>query len=153
MKKLNLALISVLYILLASCSDNHKSESKYSKLDSTIARVLPNKDLKNDKYCIIIPKSGCSGCIEGATQYVKGHVDQMKGAQIIFTGVNDMKLLNLQMGSEFLSRSQVHIDKENLFTDIKMLSDYPQVLFLESGLVTKIEELDTSNPETLKKMN
>jgi hypothetical protein len=57
---------------------------------------------------------------------------------IIFTGVYDIKQLNLSVGKKFLNKKNVFIDNDNIFMNSNISSLYPQLLKIDQGCVNDV---------------
>jgi len=136
-------LLMITLIMLLSCGK--KNSPKYAVIDKSLGTILNKDEINNSHYCVVIPRAGCGGCIDNASMYVKRNISKFKNVQVIFTGVVDRKLLHLELGDIVLKLPNVHIDKADLFQDLKVKSIYPQVLTLENGITTDIKELDVEN--------
>ena len=66
------------------------------------------------QYIMLIPNSGCTGCISEAEYFFKEYKDNDK-ILFIFTHVISKKDLRIRMGKENLQRKNVLIDNDNQF--------------------------------------
>lgn len=117
-------------------------KGKFDLFDRVMAQAFREDDLAQSRYCVIIPRSGCGGCIDNAVEYLSTKKDSLKGVYVVITGIVDRKLLKLELGQEFLRQKNVYLDTARLFQELDLLSDYPQVVTLESGKVSDVKELD-----------
>jgi hypothetical protein len=62
---------------------------------------------------LIIPGSGCEGCISKAEKYVSDYSAIKKDIAFIFTNVKSLKILSLKLGSQTLNRENIIIDSSN----------------------------------------
>ncbi|WP_339693905.1 hypothetical protein [uncultured Roseivirga sp.] len=85
---------------------------------------------------IVIPGEGCGGCISSATYFVTENYESLRDVAIVFTGVQDTKLLKNQIGDEFLNKENVFIDSNNFLMKREVRSSYPYTLKMSSSRVT-----------------
>lgn len=125
--------ISIILIICAialgavSCSDD------FGEFESRLEKITKIED-SLDKI-IVIPGEGCGGCINNATYYVINNYDRLGSALIIFTGVEDQKLLRNQLGADFLNHPNVLLDSDNHFMDKEVISSYPYILSIRNGSI------------------
>lgn len=101
-----------------------------------LSEVLPEEKLVLYEKCIVIPRSGCAGCISSAMSFVSENIDSLDDTLIIFTGIQDLKLLKLRLGNRVINKKNVIVDtlgkiRENL--------SYPTFLRLAEGKVKNVE--------------
>jgi len=139
----------LLYVLLicAGCKSSSTTDARFESLNTALENTLTDSQLEKSTHCIIIPKSGCGGCIDEAILFLKPRIDSLKNVEIVFSGIADRKLLKLVVGEAFLQKANVHIDSLNHFQDLKLLSVYPQLVTLTDGKATSLKELDSHSAE------
>jgi len=97
----------ILFLCLCKCQSPSYSEKLlerfYDLFDSS------NFDYK---YLIIIPNSGCSGCITNAETFFIENKERTD-VFFVFTRVQSRRELQLRVGEENLNRSNVYIDSNN----------------------------------------
>lgn len=101
-----------------------------------------SKDSLSYKYVVLIPNSGCSGCISNAENFYLENVNN-SDIKFIFTYIASKKNLYLKLNREFLSKNNVYIDLKNdfHFKNFKE-SIYPIVFFIENGQVVSTASVD-----------
>jgi hypothetical protein len=137
-----------LLLLFSYCKN--PDNGRFVELDKGFRITLPPDALENSRLCIIIPRSGCGGCIDNAVQYLKTKMDSLKDVNIVITGISDKKLLKLELGSDFLSRKNVYLDTNRAFQGVKIISSYPQIVSMKDGRATEIHELDVYSSDMNK---
>jgi len=140
MKKIILFLGIV--FLITGC---HKKNAKFSYVDKDLSAVLTQDEINSAHFCIIVPRTGCGGCIDNATRYIKDNLIRLPHTEVIFTGIVDKKLLRLEVGDEFLKQKNVHLDTANVFKDLEVQSIYPQIVKLQNGNSVELKELDVNS--------
>ena len=141
-----------IYLITVLCLTGCNSEyaKRQADIKATLSKILTPSEMADSKYCIIVPSSGCTGCIAEATKYLKQKIDSIGNAHIIFTGVHDKKLLYLTLGEDFFDRSNIHLDTAKIFQNFEVQSSYPQIIFMENGEPTDIRELDVNERDMSK---
>ena len=103
-------------ILFTACTNNSEMQSLIQTKLSSI-----NENLVTDtKNIIIIPGEGYGGCISQITSDLILGIDTLN-SHVIFTGVNDKKLLRHQVGEEVLNHPLVYIDAKNVMMNHEYL--------------------------------
>lgn len=152
MKKVNaIILLTVSLVLVASCNNderaklvNSKIQQHYSKLDNQAV------NLSKINALILLPREGCEGCISDASRMAIDLLAERNDIAIIFTVVNDMKLLKRQFDNSLLKSELVSIDTQNLFSDDRVTSIYPQIAYLKHGKCYKVEDFGNESEEFMK---
>ncbi|MEL6699085.1 MAG: hypothetical protein AAFP89_22765 [Bacteroidota bacterium] len=94
-------------------------------------------------YIVVIPGSGCGGCIGQATNYFLTHGDSVAfDWAVIFTGIVDKKQLKINVGNSFLAHPNVWIDEKNIFRTREISSIYPLLIKLEQAQIKSVEIFD-----------
>lgn len=132
-------LILLCMCLLISCQD--QKEKEYNRILEEL-----NLDLSNISNIVIIPNEGCGGCITDATIFFQENFLSFRDSTvIIFTGVRDLKQLQLTVGSKLLDEKNVFIDSKNLFLNDKVSSIYPQRLNIKNSNTSAYSLFERSN--------
>lgn len=130
-------IVFVLILTTCACSQNSKSD----EFEQAYMALTNSVKTENYKYSLIIPRAGCSGCIGRATSFVIKNNEQIKNTLIVFTKVDDKKLLKIQLG-EVLHNQNILIDDSNLLSATKTSSIYPQLITLDHGKILFKEDFD-----------
>lgn len=119
----SLLIVLTLSFLSFSCAE------KYEEHSLRVFKVIKNNEPASQ--IIVIPGEGCGGCISSATYFVTQNYERLKeNTFIIFTGVQDTKLLKNQLGNDFLLQKNVYVDENNLFMNKEVLSSYPYIIYM-----------------------
>lgn len=132
-------LIILLFSLLCFCC---KSNNYYKEISDVIASNLKDS-LKSYDMVVLIPGSGCTGCISGAEYFFIENVKNRK-IKFILTYNFSRKSLMLRLGKENINQSNVFIDNDNTFY-LKQYEEkiYPvAILVNDEGQITKADKLD-----------
>lgn len=121
MQKINLIIyITILFI----CSSCNNQKEKYINSVRVELEKLDNQFLNNYSYVVIIPGSGCSGCItEAENFYIKNK--ENKKIFFVFTDILSIKSIKLKVGKDVIERENVFFDKKNAF----LSNDYNEKIY------------------------
>jgi hypothetical protein len=132
---------TLLYLFLLtficfSCKENYSSKIS-KKIEIHIKDVLDSYD-----YVVIIPGSGCSGCITAAEQFFIDNITNDK-IKFILTNNFSRKELNLRLKEENLQRKNVLIDDDNLFYLIDFEEKiYPMIVSINNKKIIDVQILN-----------
>lgn len=134
MKKYIFALI----LCFISCKKTDTYEDKISnKLES-----LDNFSFQNYSFVIIIPGSGCTGCISEAESFFHENIDN-ENVFFIFTKINSVKNLRLRFGN-LLDRINVLVDqKDSFYIRDTNTSIYPVIIYIQNKGNLKYDFFDS----------
>lgn len=110
-------------------------------LTKTVTGVIQEELIQYDTI-IIIPSSGCSGCLTKAESFFLSHHEQ-NNYLFIFTGLYSEKTLSIRLGGRaHIRKKNVILDEDGLF----YLSDYPEVIYpyqlrVKDGVIVKAKPL------------
>jgi hypothetical protein len=128
----------ILPVILLSC--NQQNHSPKNDLAGFINTAFPGN---GKKTVIVIPGTGCGGCITGVEKEVvnlcnKGDV------KIIFTGIRSLKILKTRVGDSILHHKNVFIDRDDKFykvtTDRQDLWPYPLRITVDGDKLASISK-------------
>lgn len=123
---------------LISCA----SKTTYEKMIIKTVTGAIQEELIKYNAIIIIPSSGCSGCLTKAESFFLSHHEQ-DNYLFIFTGFYSDKTLSIRLGgSEYIRKNNVILDEDGLF----YLSDYQDVIYpyrlqVKDGVIVKAKPL------------
>ncbi len=133
----NIGFIVLFTLFLVACSSS--LEDVYSERLTDFQKQLNVKI--QTKYILIIPNQGCGGCINSAVVFAKENLNKYE-ISVIFTEVYDAKLLRLKIGKSFLVKSNVFVDKDNIFSNSKTSTAYPKILKLSNNEVIEVSDFN-----------
>jgi hypothetical protein len=102
-------MLFILSFLCFSCENNTYNDVITKKINYMLQNENDNYD-----YVVIIPGSGCTGCITNAETYFLNHVAN-NSIKFVFTAILSKKTLQLRLQKENLNRKNVFIDNSNSF--------------------------------------
>lgn len=107
------------------------------------------------KYDIIlvIPGTGCHGCITGVEFFVKEHIQEYDNVLFVFTGVKSIKVLKMKLGNEIMDKRNVQLDLDNVFLNYTIKDAiYPVVVYLKNKRVCHIEYVSPANKYSIEQL-
>ena len=154
---MNKKAVTLIIIALLPCVLACNSDKKAKVFDNKIAQHYSEHnndsiDLSKIKAIIFLPREGCQGCISDASAMTIDLLDKCNDVSVIFTVVNDLKLLKRQYGN-LLDHPLVSIDDQGLFRDDRVSSIYPQIAYLKNGKCYKVEEFGNESEEFITLFN
>ncbi|WP_302147406.1 hypothetical protein [uncultured Parabacteroides sp.] len=107
---MNKTIICILgFLLLVGCQSQSFEQAVKNSFDNYLDTTVVDY-----KYVMLIPNSGCTGCISDAEYFFKEYNDKSE-ILFIFTKKKKKKDLRIRVGKENLQRKNVLIDIENRF--------------------------------------
>ncbi len=97
------------FLLLVGCQSQSFEQAVKNSFDNYLDTTVVDY-----KYVMLIPNSGCTGCISDAEYFFKEYNDKSE-ILFIFTHIISKKDLRIRVGKENLQRKNVLIDIENRF--------------------------------------
>ena len=139
----NKLLITCASLLLLHAGVSCMGKISYEKLmEKQLAEIFPPSFLSNYRCIVLIPNSGCSGCVQEAEDYFLQHQNN-KDVLFIFTNFPSQKTLTIKLGKDSLTQSNVWLDNDNSFYYPEYVeSIYPCVIFLKEGVIDYLANLD-----------
>lgn len=127
-----------------------RSEKRYTdRLAEEIEEGFSADELSRYESIVLIPESGCSGCISEAENYFLKNREQSE-ILFLFTKFSIEKDLKLKLGIKSLESSNIYLDKVNRYYLSKYVEcKYPVVISLRKGKVYKIDNPDFLFEETV----
>lgn len=143
--KLN-SLSLIFFIALGLYFQGCKNYDKNSQTEHTLNFLKKkNKDLNLFSSILIIPGSGCGGCISQATHFLISKDFKLEKTLIIFTAIENYKSLKIITANK-INKSYIVIDSLNqVYNRLEETSIYPKILVKNNKIwFTKIfEDKDT----------
>lgn len=116
MKRFKLYLLPILCWIIVCCKGNvqNNAESNVNVKKEQFISFLKDfkKDYKRYKKIILIPGSGCTGCINEAETYFAKNVKN-KDNLYIFTIIGDIKVFKLNIFKDLYMNDNVIVDSDN----------------------------------------
>ncbi len=142
----------VLLTCIFSCQQPNKAIQQQLE-EALLSKPSPLGEFQNAKeVMMVVPRTGCSGCIGMADFYYKEASYDTAKIQFIFTRVSSVKTLKIRMGEEIVEKDYVHIDTERIFSARKLNSIYPMIVFLENGEIKDIEFLSPDKKNLINEL-
>jgi hypothetical protein len=136
-QRLNLGLIGLILLVWVACSSADKSS-----LELVGQTVSANDwDIAGATHLLIIPSSGCGGCITAAEEVMlKCLPEKKQTVKFILTGFVSKKALKSRFGASVLANPAVFLDEQGVL--FRQLPDpmYPKLIQVDAGNLTKMVE-------------
>jgi len=130
-QKFYLIIFALLSLTLSCSKIKDKTEANFDiNQKYVVDKIEQIIDLNNNCYShiIVLPGTGCSGCINKAEIFFKNNIYQ-PNYLFILTDFQSLKILNHKLGMDIKNLKNVYIDNENLFKNYDY-SVYPAFLTL-----------------------
>lgn len=114
MTNLKTTIILIFISILGSCNS---PQDDYTRNVLEMLQEKTSFQKKQYTHIVIIPGSGCPGCISEAESFFMDNSNEK--IFFIFTKIYSSKNLKLRLGIDKLNKENVYLDKENT------ISDYP----------------------------
>lgn len=114
-------LICFAIIFMFSCSN---PKEKYINNVCIELNKLSSQIINNYSYIIIIPGSGCSGCITEAENFYMNNKEN-KNIFFIYTDILSIKSIKLKAGKDVTEKANVYFDINNIF----LSNDYNENIY------------------------
>lgn len=133
------------------CQTNEVKDSEMQSINEQFHTALnansPGEDAKKYKAYLVIPNSGCSGCISSAEDMLKRGINQSNQVKYVLTKIESLKMLSYKMGFDVTKNEKIIIDKQNLFNSGPLKSIYPQILLISKEDGSVYRKIDISPKE------
>lgn len=151
-KSLSLLVSLIMLTCILSCQQPSKAIQQQLE-EALLSEPSALGSSQNAKQVMmVIPRTGCSGCIGMADFYYKEASYDTAKIQFIFTKVSSVKTLKIRLGEEIIKKDFVHIDTERIFSARKLNSIYPIIVFLENGEIKDIEFLSPDKKNLINEL-
>lgn len=124
----------ILSVIFLSC------DTKESKFEDFINNQLNThylEKLDNIDTIFIMPRMGCRSCIHASEKFFLHNVDN-HNILFIFTKIDNIKKLRLEIGTDNFNKNNVIVDKNNIFSYSGCIdSEYPLLLTREENNIFK----------------
>ncbi|MGW8121386.1 hypothetical protein ACV07N_01905 [Roseivirga echinicomitans] len=127
---------------------DEKLPSKADTINELIEASL-FQELRGARALVIIPNAGCDGCISSAESFIIQNLSNYPNLFIAFTSIGSEKGLRIRTGSDIFNHERTIIDNQNYFYQDSLKSVYPQVVYLDTGIVIRIVEVSPFSPNAI----
>jgi hypothetical protein len=133
-------IITLLIITACNNSNNKELNNNSVILKKNFINFLETEKYSHKEFekIIVIPGSGCTGCISDAE---KKFSENYKKSEIlyIFTAIGDLKLFKLNFPKDAFNYRNTIIDSNNIMIDYGFNSTYPSEIEINSDLEVDIK--------------
>lgn len=141
---------SILTILfLFSCS---KNRDEFNTLEK-ILRQDYYEQITKKAVLIVIPQTGCPGCIDRAIEFISTENEDNSNTFVILTNITDKKYFSLLIGPEIINRKNIFFDKDNEIGMASHITIYPEIFFIKNGKIKKYIEASPAKKKIWKKLS
>jgi copper chaperone CopZ len=142
----------MLLFFFVSCHEQVNSLTKEQQnLDASFTNILkkinPVEPLGICKAYLVIPNTGCSGCINSAEELLKSVYPKTKTIKFILTNIVSIKMLNLKLKIDVRNNEKILLDTENYFGQSRFNSIYPQIFFINQKTGSVYKRMEVSPTE------
>ncbi len=138
MKRINVLTLFVC-VLFLSCTIGRTEEETF--LTPYIQEI---NDINKYRWVVILPSTGCNGCIQHGEFFMKQNINR-NDILFIITKATSIKTMQLKLGINLREHSNIYLDRENKFDIPTKNSIYPCVIELQKG---SIKSITFQNPHT-----
>ena len=113
-------------------NDMAKKYSSFDSVNEEFKEAFIKSGIKMDTvspYYILIPGTGCSGCINFAEDFLKENLHKHKNVKYILTKINSLKLLKLKLGINVFD-NEIILDTMDNFSNQSLYTIYPTIFFV-----------------------
>jgi len=122
-------LLLCLLVVMGCHSQEKKHEVNITKESFESVMKANNINPMDYKNIIVIPGSGCTGCISEAETYFKQHAKDKENL-FVFTAIGDVKILKMKFKDDNVFGDNVFIDERNELVDNGFDSIYPSSIII-----------------------
>lgn len=150
-----------LMFIFTFCSCNRKIEKQdnvltsfKSMMDTCFKRPFATNNRPLKAY-ILIPSTGCSGCISEAENLLLTLSSKKYPIRVVLSNILSYKVLRLKLGDSIVLNKNVYVDLTNeVYNKIGGLTPvYPAIFYLNlSGEPIKYEYVEPHNPNAMKRL-
>ncbi len=157
LNNIKLITFSLIVLVILSCKDtnNHIGSVSDKFLNSFLKEKFKSNSFNKKTLIVIIPNSGCSGCINNIENtLLKKNFYNKANVLVIFTNIGDYKLLkNRYNNTKILELKNVFIDKNNELRNNGFVSFYPEVIILKNNKIKERQFLEPNNKNSVFLLN
>jgi hypothetical protein len=139
-------LLVITLLPLFSCKQKAANSLEIEKVQNQFIQAMkevdPSRKIKNKEAFLLIPNTGCSGCINEAEMMLKREIEKESNLKYILTNIESVKLLKNKLGIDVSTHKKIIVDKDNYFYQNDLRSIYPKMyLFNSEGHLFKVLEI------------
>jgi hypothetical protein len=100
---------------------------------------------------LVLPNSGCTGCINEAETFMTTHINEQPNLYAVFTTFNSLKAINIRFGQQLnkWGGKRIFLDTANHITKAGLASVCPVVCLIEDGRVRRAIPLNSPGESPL----
>lgn len=144
----NTKFLFVLLIFLSLSCSREQEEGIGSKLIEAIGNS-GFTNAYNKQAVLILPKAGCTGCINSAETFVVDNAKVNRSFGVVLTDIVSLKTTKIKFGEDLIDQENIYIDHNNDFYKNGLESLYPTIFYLRNKRIGHVEFVSPENPEAL----
>ena len=142
----------MLILIIFPVSSCKKRQSELKNLNKILLRNYGEK-LKQKSFIIVIPQSGCPGCIDRAISFIKRNIENNTFYFVVLTNVTDKKYFTYLIGPNLVLNENFMFDESNEIGRASHITIYPKIFLLDKGKVKSIIEASPKEKNIWKKLS
>lgn len=150
------SLLPIFMVMLSfSCNSGSKSDSTlvgFEQFVDTAFKKTSNNEEAIKAY-LVIPHTGCTGCISEAEHILKDFVTRKLPVRFVLTNIISFKELRLKLGDSIARNSNIYPDFNNIvYSKMREIKNiYPAIFYVgTNGDLARLEYMEPDNPQALK---
>lgn len=132
---------AMFFLLLFSCNSTKEDKDK-KYISKKIEQLMPTMNKCFEKV-VVLPGSGCPGCITVAEDYLKENY-RNKNILFVLTNTQSFKLLSQRVGTDVLKLSNAYVDESDVIS--KPISLIYPVMILYNCTNDKVSNVNIQQP-------
>lgn len=116
----------------------------------SVERITPSFSIKGVKAFVIIPSDGCASCTSRVKRLLEANLQEVDSVMILFIRIRDRKQFKQDLSTWVLPDSMRLIDWDNAFKYNVVSTDFPWLVLVEDGEITKQVELEKPDSAWVK---
>ena len=142
-------ILTLLFVcVFVSCNETPATNNLISKLTENTFK----KHLNSISYIVILPNTGCAGCITGVEDFAITNASKYPNILFVFTKIVSKKTLKNKLGTDFLALKNVYLDTENEWAGVIAGKNeiYPNILKYSNGKLVKIRYQSPKDTDVIR---
>jgi hypothetical protein len=134
---------------------DHSALAVFKNVADSLFELKTPKSAEPIAY-VIIPNTGCGGCISSVELLFADFVKKKLPVRFILTNISSLKSLRQTFGDSIVLRDNVYPDKANLvYSKVPQFTEiYPIIVYVEKGgYAVKYENVSPDTPNALEHFN
>ena len=135
-------------LLVFSCTSKKTPDSK---IEQFLGDVSGDQTTPDNVTFVVIPTSGCTGCISSGISFLKKKIDD-PAYQFVVTEISDKKYVKQTLGHDIFNNKRLVLDFDNKWKKYDLATTYPLVIVVKDGKASLITYMDPQNKHLWSKL-